>query len=270
MFYPEWFSSKKIVYQLFTLPQILEHKHWFQQPTMVCCIAFLAAFDSLGRQPLWHILPKDEIPEKYVRLSEAFCPSKQVHFRSHGDKSRSFFLDSCLRKPPLVNGLIQLRHGLANELCPPYILKGATRPQFLCHWLQNRWRRCNSDSGSHKCGVYSRLNCMRSFVYTAPMILQNNVVLRWNKHSRKAANVPSCRPSSPFVCMRNLAANIERFEMATKFPGISAMWEKLNGYVACQKPLWICYEWMSNNSHRFFRNFTHSDSVTFFAQFKRK
>ncbi len=48
--------------QIFNLRRTLEHRGCFQQPSVICFVDFVAAFDSIDRTSLWTMMKADGFP----------------------------------------------------------------------------------------------------------------------------------------------------------------------------------------------------------------
>jgi len=57
--------------QIFTLRQLLEHRHTYRRPTITVFLDIRAAFDSIDRSTLWNCLLKYGVPDKYIRILKA-------------------------------------------------------------------------------------------------------------------------------------------------------------------------------------------------------
>ncbi|TNN12042.1 hypothetical protein EWB00_004119, partial [Schistosoma japonicum] len=53
---------------IFTIRQVLEHRHAYRRPPMVVCLDLKAAFDSVDREVLWQCLSLKGVPQKYINL----------------------------------------------------------------------------------------------------------------------------------------------------------------------------------------------------------
>ncbi|BHF58542.1 hypothetical protein SprV_0100149400 [Sparganum proliferum] len=58
--------------QICTLIRILEFCHSYQQPTAVCFIDLVAAFDSVQRESLWRIMALGGVPAKIIAMIKAY------------------------------------------------------------------------------------------------------------------------------------------------------------------------------------------------------
>nr|CAH8851112.1 unnamed protein product [Trichobilharzia regenti] len=61
-------SGRGCIDQVFTLRQLLEHRHTYCRPTIVVFLDIRAAFDSLDRTVLWNCLLERGVPEKFVNI----------------------------------------------------------------------------------------------------------------------------------------------------------------------------------------------------------
>lgn len=60
-------SGRSCIDHIFTLRQILEHRHVYRRSTMVV-LDIGAAFDSTDRSAIWNCLLQNGVPEKLIRL----------------------------------------------------------------------------------------------------------------------------------------------------------------------------------------------------------
>ncbi|KAH9577887.1 hypothetical protein MS3_00000542 [Schistosoma haematobium] len=88
---------------IFTIRQVLEHRHTYRRPTMVVFLDLKAAVDSVDRDILWQCLSLKGVPQKYVNLVRALYPNTTSRVRADGDLSSGFasvkaahFLHFCL------------------------------------------------------------------------------------------------------------------------------------------------------------------------------
>ncbi|KER22108.1 hypothetical protein T265_09726 [Opisthorchis viverrini] len=72
---------------IFTLRQILEQRHCFQQPTMVVFLGLKAAFDSVDRQALWQCLWCKGVPHKFLTLIKALYANSSGRVKVYGKLS---------------------------------------------------------------------------------------------------------------------------------------------------------------------------------------
>lgn len=89
---------KSCIDQIFTLPQVLEQRHKFQQFTIACFVHFQEALYSAHRWSHWRILQSDGMPKMYVRLLEPYYSSTQALVRTSGEESPEFLPDQGVRQ----------------------------------------------------------------------------------------------------------------------------------------------------------------------------
>ncbi|RUT72670.1 hypothetical protein DLK05_17160 [Ancylomarina longa] len=80
--------------QIFTLRQVLEHRHTFRRPTIVVFLDLKAAFDSVDREVLWQCLSLKGVPKKYINLMKALYSNKTGRVRAYGELSCDFATSS--------------------------------------------------------------------------------------------------------------------------------------------------------------------------------
>ncbi|KER32658.1 hypothetical protein T265_01342 [Opisthorchis viverrini] len=83
---------------IFTLRQILEQRHCFQQPTMVVFLDLKAAFDSVDRQALWQCLWSKGVPHKFLTLIKALYANSRGRVHVYGKLSPEFTTSSGVRQ----------------------------------------------------------------------------------------------------------------------------------------------------------------------------
>jgi hypothetical protein len=88
---------------IFTLRQVLEQRHCFQQPTMVVFLDLKAAFDSVDRQVLWQCLSIKGVPSKFLSLLKALYGKLSPEFTK-----TSGVRQGCPLSPFLFNFVIEL------------------------------------------------------------------------------------------------------------------------------------------------------------------
>ncbi|CAH8485715.1 unnamed protein product [Schistosoma margrebowiei] len=98
---------------IFTIRQVLEHRHTYRRPTMVVFLDLKAAFDSVDREILWQCLSLKGVPQKYINLIKALYSNTTSRVRAYGELSSSFATSSgvrqgCLLSPFLFNFIIDL------------------------------------------------------------------------------------------------------------------------------------------------------------------
>ncbi|KAK4468373.1 hypothetical protein MN116_000167 [Schistosoma mekongi] len=98
---------------IFTLRQVLEHRHMYQRPTIVVFLDLKAAFDSVDREVLWQCLSLKGVPQKYINLIKALYSVTTGRVRAYGELSRETSSSSGVRQgcplsPFLFNFIIDV------------------------------------------------------------------------------------------------------------------------------------------------------------------
>nr|CAH8860711.1 unnamed protein product [Trichobilharzia regenti] len=98
---------------IFTLRQILEHRHTFRRPTIVIFLDLKAAFDSVDRKVLWQCLTVKGVPRKYIALIKALYSNSRSRVRAYGELSSELVTTSGVRQgcplsPFLFNFIIDM------------------------------------------------------------------------------------------------------------------------------------------------------------------
>ncbi|TNN20796.1 LINE-1 reverse transcriptase, partial [Schistosoma japonicum] len=98
---------------IFTLRQVLEHRHTFKRPTIVVFLDLKAAFDSVDREVLWQCLSLKGVPKKYINLVQALYSKTTGRVRAYGELSSEFLTSSGVRQgcplsPFLFNFVIDM------------------------------------------------------------------------------------------------------------------------------------------------------------------
>ena len=70
--------------QIFSLRQILEHRHAYRQPTIAVFLDFRGAFDSVDRSSLFEILHRRGMPQKFVNIIKAMYSYTTGSVRAYG------------------------------------------------------------------------------------------------------------------------------------------------------------------------------------------
>ncbi|RTG81900.1 uncharacterized protein DC041_0000146 [Schistosoma bovis] len=73
--------------QIFTLRQILEHRHTFRRSTIVVFLDLTAEFDSVDREVLWQCLSLKGVSKKYINLVKALYSNTTGRVRAYGELS---------------------------------------------------------------------------------------------------------------------------------------------------------------------------------------
>ncbi|BHF73596.1 hypothetical protein SprV_0401667800 [Sparganum proliferum] len=82
--------------------------HSYQQPTAICFIDFVAAFDSVRRESLWRIMALDGVPAKIIAIIKAYYRSTTARVLVRNNPSHPFGILSgvrqgCILSPILFN-----------------------------------------------------------------------------------------------------------------------------------------------------------------------
>ncbi|CAH8675424.1 unnamed protein product [Schistosoma haematobium] len=98
---------------IFTIRQVLEHRHTYRRPTMVVFLHLKAEFDSVDRETLWQCLSLKGVPQKYINLVKALYSNTTSRVRAYGELSSTFATSSGVRQgcpfsPFLFNFIIDL------------------------------------------------------------------------------------------------------------------------------------------------------------------
>ncbi|MGL5231889.1 MAG: reverse transcriptase domain-containing protein, partial [Fusobacteriaceae bacterium] len=83
---------------IFSLRQILQHRHTYRQATIVVFLDLKAAFDSVSRMALWDCLKRNGVPIKYVNLMKSLYSNSESRVRVYGKVSESFKTSSGVRQ----------------------------------------------------------------------------------------------------------------------------------------------------------------------------
>ncbi|KAH9590700.1 Zinc finger protein aebp2, variant 2 [Schistosoma haematobium] len=76
-------SGRGCIDHIFTLRQMLEHRHTYQRPTIVVFLDIRAAFDSLDRTVLWDCLLKKGVPKKFINILKALYTNTSGRVRAY-------------------------------------------------------------------------------------------------------------------------------------------------------------------------------------------
>ncbi|CAH8871683.1 unnamed protein product [Trichobilharzia szidati] len=98
---------------IFTLRQILEHRHSYRRPTINIFLDLQAAFDSVDREVLWRCLAVKGMPRKYIALIKALYSYSCSQVRAYGELSSEVVTTSgvrqgCRLSPFLFNFIIDV------------------------------------------------------------------------------------------------------------------------------------------------------------------
>jgi hypothetical protein len=91
-------SNRGCVDHIFTLRQILEHRHVYRRPTCVVFLDIRGAFDSVDRSTLWACLLRNGVPEKYVSVLKSLYYQTSGRVRVYGKLSPPFAFSSGVRQ----------------------------------------------------------------------------------------------------------------------------------------------------------------------------
>ena len=83
---------------IFTLRQILEHRHSYKRPTLVVFLDLKAAFDSVDRTCLWHCLSLKGVPQIFINLLKSLYSETRARVRVYGELSPEFTTESGVRQ----------------------------------------------------------------------------------------------------------------------------------------------------------------------------
>lgn len=97
--------------QIFALRQVLELRHEYRRPTIVCFVDFSAAFDSVTRNAIMDILLSKNVPSKVVNVIRAMYVSTKSMVRVYGQLTEPFEIATGVRQgsclsPTLFNLLV--------------------------------------------------------------------------------------------------------------------------------------------------------------------
>lgn len=90
--------SRGCIDHIFTLRQLLEHRHLYGRPTLVVFLDIKGAFDSVDRCALWNCLIRKGVPEKYVNIIRALYRHNSGRVRAYGKLSPPFKISSGVRQ----------------------------------------------------------------------------------------------------------------------------------------------------------------------------
>ncbi|KAH9585462.1 hypothetical protein MS3_00006704 [Schistosoma haematobium] len=91
-------SGRGCIDHIFTLRQMLEHRHTYQRPTIVVFLDIRAAFDSLDRTVLWDCLLKKGVPEEFINILKALYTNTSGRVRAYNHLSPLFHSGSGARQ----------------------------------------------------------------------------------------------------------------------------------------------------------------------------
>ncbi|CAH8450567.1 unnamed protein product [Schistosoma margrebowiei] len=84
--------------QIFTLRQVLEHRHRFRRPTMVVFLDLKAAFDSNDRKVVWQCLSLKGVPKKYINPIQTLYSNTTGLVKAYGELSSELITSSGVRQ----------------------------------------------------------------------------------------------------------------------------------------------------------------------------
>ena len=103
-------SGRGCVDMIFCLRILMEKCIEFQLPALAIFIDFKAAFDSIHRPTMWHILADYGIPDKYIRLIRQTYKDCEAAVLVNGEKTDWFKIETGVRQgcvwSPLLFGLV--------------------------------------------------------------------------------------------------------------------------------------------------------------------
>jgi hypothetical protein len=107
---------------IFTLRQILEHRHTFNRPTIALFLDLKAAFDSVDRSSLWHCLSLKGVPPNFISIIQSLYSNSRSRVRAYGNFSTEFTTVSGVRQgcplsPFLFNFVIDTIFDTALSSC---------------------------------------------------------------------------------------------------------------------------------------------------------
>ena len=95
----------------------------FNIPLCINFVDFKAAFDSIRRDFIWASMRHHELPEKYVRIFQAFFNGTVSAVRVYGELTDWFSVNSGtgqgdIQGPPIFNFCLKVAAFLANKIKP--------------------------------------------------------------------------------------------------------------------------------------------------------
>lgn len=103
-------SGRGCTDQIFCLRVLMEKVIEFQLPTLAIFVDFKAAFDSVHRPSMWHILSDYGIPAKYVRLIQCVYKDSEAAVLVDGERTDWFRVETGVRQgciwSPLLFGVL--------------------------------------------------------------------------------------------------------------------------------------------------------------------
>ncbi|VDP64076.1 unnamed protein product, partial [Schistosoma curassoni] len=102
---------------IFTIHQVLEHRHTYRLPTMIAFLKLKAAFDSVDRKVLWQCLSLNGVLQKHISLVKALYSNTTSRVRAYGEMSSDFATSSGVRQSsPLSTFLFNFTIDLLLEI----------------------------------------------------------------------------------------------------------------------------------------------------------
>ncbi|BHF70886.1 hypothetical protein SprV_0401393900 [Sparganum proliferum] len=99
-------AGRECADQIFTLRRILEFRHSYQQPTVVCFIDFAAAFDSVHRESLWRIMALDGVPAKIIAMIKTYYRPTTARVLVHNNLFQPFDIRSIVRQGCILSPIL--------------------------------------------------------------------------------------------------------------------------------------------------------------------
>ena len=92
--------------QIFTLRHILQQRHEFRRPTVICFIDFSAAFDSVNRDAMWEIAAAKGVPSKIINMLKCLYQRTSCRVRVYNSDSKPFEVNSGVRQGSILSPLL--------------------------------------------------------------------------------------------------------------------------------------------------------------------
>ena len=99
-------AGRGCIDQIFALRLIIETRYRHRRPTYVTFIDFKAAFDTVDRASLWHILRWDGVPDKLLRVLRALYARTSCVVRAYGELSAPIDIATGVRQGALLSPLL--------------------------------------------------------------------------------------------------------------------------------------------------------------------
>ncbi|CAH8534076.1 unnamed protein product [Schistosoma haematobium] len=94
----EFRSGRGCIDHIFTLRQMLEHRHTYQRPTILVSLDIRAAFDSLDRTVLWDCLLEKGVSGKFISIIKTLYTNTSGRLRAYNHLSPLFHPSSGVRQ----------------------------------------------------------------------------------------------------------------------------------------------------------------------------